>query len=269
MAQFKNLMEIFKLLNKTNCRKCNETTCLAFAAAVFKGEKQLAACPDLDPGIIAQYGVQEKRQSGYEADLEKALAYLKSEVSAVDFSTAAKRIGAVSANGKLTLKVMGKDFSVDNKGYLYSDIHVNPWVTIPILTYILQCKGSPVNGKWMPLRELPGGQERYRLFAQRCEKPLKKLADTHTELFEDLVDIFNGRPVENHYQSDIAIVLQPLPLVPMLVCYWKPEDGMASDLNLFFDASAPDNLGMDGIYALGTGIVNMFEKLALRHGVVQ
>ena len=41
---------------------------------------------------------------------------------------------------------------------------------------------------------------------------------------------------------------------------------MASDLNLFFDASAEDNLGIGGIYALGTGITRMFEKLALRHG---
>ena len=29
-------MEIFKLLNGSNCRECNEKTCLAFAVAVFK-----------------------------------------------------------------------------------------------------------------------------------------------------------------------------------------------------------------------------------------
>jgi len=41
MAQFKNLMEIFQLLDKSNCKKCNLPTCMAFAAAVFKGEKML------------------------------------------------------------------------------------------------------------------------------------------------------------------------------------------------------------------------------------
>jgi hypothetical protein len=266
MAQFQNLMEVFKLLPKTNCRKCNKPTCLTFAAAVFNGESQLAECPDIDPAIIKEYGVQEKRVNPYQADQEKVLAQLKSEVAKVDFTAAAERIEAVYANDKLTLKVMGKDFSVDNQGKLYSDIHVNPWVTAPILNYILQCKGVPVKNDWKPLRELPQGRDWSPLFGQQCEKPLKKLADTYTDLFEDLVDIFNGQPVEGHYQSDIAIALKPLPLVPMLICYWKPDDGMDSDLNLFFDATAIDNLSIEGVYSLGTGIVQMFEKLALRHG---
>jgi hypothetical protein len=161
---------------------------------------------------------------------------------------------------------MGKDFGVDAAGNMVTDIHVNPWVTIPILNYILDCKGTPVKGEWVPLRELPSGKDWHRLFGQRCEKPLKKIADSYTDLFTDLADIFNGQPVDGHYQSDVALVLHPLPLVPLLICYWHAEAGMGSDLNLFFDASAEDNLGIGGIYALGTGITRMFEKLALRHG---
>ena len=75
-------------------------------------------------------------------------------------------------------------------------------------------------------------------------------------------------PNDNHYPSDVVLVLHPLPLIPLLICYWRAEDGMMSDLNLFFDASAEDNLGISGIYALGTGITRMFEKLALRHGSI-
>ncbi len=106
----------------------------------------------------------------------------------------------------------------------------------------------------------------YRLFGQRCEKPLKKVADRYSDLFSDLVHLFNGRPAGNHFQSDVAMVLEPLPLVPLLICYWHPEEGMGSNMNLFFDASAEDNLGIGGRYALGTGITRMFERLALRHG---
>ena len=42
-------MEIFTLLDKSNCRKCNEKTCLAFAAAVFQGRKDITECPKLTP----------------------------------------------------------------------------------------------------------------------------------------------------------------------------------------------------------------------------
>jgi Domain of unknown function (DUF3786) len=193
---------------------------------------------------------------------------LRAKLAAIDFEQAAQRIGAAYDGSRLVLKIMGKDFAVDTAGKIYTDIHVHPWVTIPVLNYILECRGAPVRGQWVPLRELPSGKDWYRLFGQRCEKPMKQIADSYAELFTDLVDIFNGRPVDGHYQSDVALVLHPLPLVPLLICYWRPDEGMESDLNLFFDASAEDNLGIRGIYALATGITRMFERLAVRHGSV-
>jgi hypothetical protein len=63
-----------------------------------------------------------------------------------------------------------------------------------------------------------------------------------------------------------SLVLHPLPKVLLLICYWKPEDDLASDLNIFFDSKAEENLNIESIYTLGTGLVIMFEKLALRHG---
>ncbi|MFH1350796.1 MAG: (Fe-S)-binding protein, partial [Pseudomonadota bacterium] len=44
MSPLNNPVEILKLLDKSNCRRCNEATCLAFAAAVFKGKKRLDEC---------------------------------------------------------------------------------------------------------------------------------------------------------------------------------------------------------------------------------
>ncbi len=267
MPELNTVMDIFKLLDKTNCRECNEATCLAFAGAVFQGRKELSQCPHLDSDIIERFGNKiEKPQSAAE-DLEKALELLKNRAAAVNLPAVAPKLGGRMVNGRLTLKVMGKDFSVDSKGNLYSDIHVHPRVVIPILNYIIDGGGIPAAGKWVPLRELPSGRDWYRLFGQRCEKPMKKLADTYPELFDDLVHLFNGKRVTNHYQADIALVLHPLPNVPLLICYWKPDEGLSSDLNLFFDATAEENLNIDSIFALGTGLMMMFEKIALRHGV--
>ena len=91
--------------------------------------------------------------------------------------------------------------------------------------------------------------------------------DAYSDLFEDMIHLFNGKQVENHYASDISLVLEPLPKMPILICYWKPEDGMESDLNVFFDSAAEANLSIESIYTLGAGLVIMFEKLALRHGL--
>jgi hypothetical protein len=259
-------MDIFKLLNQSNCRECYEATCLAFAAAVFKGQKQLHECPYLDKSVIERYGAKTGGHRGMEQDLDKAMDLLKRKVSTIDLSSSAKRLGARVSGDRFTINVLGKDFHVDSQGNLSSEIHVHPWVTIPILGYILNCTENPVSGKWVPFRELKKGKTWSRLFEQRCEKPLKRIADTYTDLFEDLIRIFNGKPLENQYNSDISLVLYPLPKVPILICYWKPEDDLDSSLSLFFDSTAEDNLNIESLYTLGTGLVRMFEKLASRHG---
>lgn len=86
-----------------------------------------------------------------------------------------------------------------------------------------------------------------------------------TDLFEDMIRAFNGKQVENHYDSDVSLVLRPLPKVPILICYSKPEDGFESILNVFFDSTAEDHLNIESIYLLAVGLVRMFEKIALRH----
>lgn len=266
MPQINNAMDVFKLLNKSNCKECGQATCLAFAAAVFKGEVKLSECPYLDSDIVRRYGERTEPPRTVERDMDAAVNQLKNRIREIDLASTARRLGAPFDNGKLTLKILGKDFNVDSQGNLSSDIHVHAWVTIPVLNYILEGSGVPPSGNWVPLRELQNGKNWYRLFGQRCEKPMKKVADTYTDLFEDMIHIFNGKQVENHYNSDISLVLLPLPKLPMLVCYWKPDDGLESDLNLFFDSTAEQNLKIESIYGLGTGMVRMFEKLAVRHG---
>lgn len=267
MAKINNPMEIFKLLNGSNCRHCNEKTCLAFAVAVFKGRRELAECPYIEKDVLKQFSDGIEKPNTIDEDMLEAIENLKQKIPGIDLAAAAERLGAKYNDGKLTIKVMGKDFSVDQEGRLITDIHVNPWIAVPVLTYILNAEGKAVSGNWISFRELKDGQSRYALFQQRCEKPLKKIADTYSEVFKDMLDIFSGKRVDNYSGSDVSIVLRPLPLVPILVCYWAPEDGLESDLYIFFDENAEHNLDIDTLYTLVAGIVHMFEKLSLRHGV--
>jgi hypothetical protein len=61
-------------------------------------------------------------------------------------------------------------------------------------------------------------------------------------------------------------VLHPLPNIPIMICYWKPDEGLASSLNLYFDTTADDNLDIGSLFSLGAGLAQMFEKLSHRHG---
>jgi len=258
-------MELYKLLDRSDCRKCGKPTCLAFAVAVIQGQKRLDECPALDATIIEHYGGNVLKQLPFDEQQFESIEEWKQKMPAIDLASAAKRLGAEFRDSRLTIKCLGKDFSVDTKGNIITEIHVNAWIAVPVLNYIVAGEGRPPAGKWVPFRELKGGKSWYQLFERRCEKPLKMVADTYTDLFEDMIRLFNGRQVENHYSSDISLVLHPLPKIPILISYWKPDGGLQSDLTIFFDATADKNLNIENIYTLATGLVIMLGKLALRH----
>jgi hypothetical protein len=265
MAQLNNPMEILKLLDKSNCRKCNEATCLAFAAAVARGQRALNECPSIEEDVIKQFGGEALDRKPPDRDVEEVLNQLKGSLRTIDLAAAAKRLHTPFKYGILTLKVFGKDFSVDSKGNFSSEIHIHSWLTLPVLNYILEGAGAEPSGKWVPFRELKGGKDWARFFEHRCEKPMKKVADSYTDFFADMLHVFAGKQVERHFDSDISLVLRPLPKVPILICYWRPEDDLDSDFHLFFDSTAERNLSIETIYLLSTGLVIMFEKIALRH----
>jgi hypothetical protein len=260
-----NHLEIYRLLQKSNCGRCEFPTCLAFAAAVMRGDKQMDLCPHIDSSVLAQFKGRPGPRPGIQEDRDEALRQLRTQIQVVDLAEAAERLGASHSGNILTVKCLGKDFHVDPKGTVRSDRHLTPWLIIPLLNYIIHCVGKEVAGKWVLFNELEGGADWARLFAQRCEKPLKQFIDTHTDLFEDVIAIFGGNPMEDSSSCDFLIVLHPLPRVPVLIRYWRKEGDFDSALTLMFDSTAADNLGVEPLYTICVGIVTMFEKIARTH----
>ena len=263
----KNVMEIFTLLDKSNCRKCGEKTCLAFAGKVYLGQCNISACPHLSEQAIEKLEESTVVPVGSDENQEEYIASLKHDISMLDFAETAEKIGATFDGATMIIRILGKNFGIQQQtGDFKTDLHLIPWVVMPLLEYVLHCQGIVVSGDWVSFRELRKGKERYPLFKKRGEDILKHLADKYVDFFDDIVHMFDGTQVAKEFESDVSVVLYPLPLVPVMICYWKPEDGMASSLNLFFDSSADHNLDADAVFFLGTGLAQMFEKLAEHHG---
>ena len=266
MSQLNNPLDIYKLLPKSNCRQCQVPTCLAFSDAVIKGQKRLDDCPHLENNIVKQFDVKVIKRVPYEQQQEQLLEQMKREIATIDFSSSAKRLGASLSGGKLKIRCLGKDFFVDPKGNITSDCHTNTWIKLPLLDYVMTCSGKSVIGEWVPFRELKNGMTWIPLFEPLCEKPLKQIMDTHTDLVETVFHVFGGKLVKNSYSSDISLILYPLPRIPIFICYCKPEDELESKLNVFFDTTAEDNLNIRSIFGITAGLVRMFEKIIHRHG---
>ena len=266
MPEFKNALEVFKLLPGTNCGKCMVPSCLAFAVAVFNGNMRLKACPYLDHSLLEQHGSHSPNWMMMEQEYQKSLGPLKKKINSVDFQSSVERLGASLSGERLAIKSLGRDFFVSPDGGVSSACHVHAWITVPLLNYVISCSGKPFSGRWTPFRELRDGVSWGPLFTEQFEAPLRLIADANPDLFETMIQFFNGRPEPSPVDADISIALDLLPRLKILICYWKSEDGLESFLKTLVDDTAPDNLNIESIFILCVGLMRMLAKVADTHG---
>ncbi len=258
-------LEIYRALAKNNCGRCQLPSCLAFAAAAASGQKNLADCPLLDAAArerLATCLAGRPEQELYK--FVKDLNQFEQQIVKLDFAQAAGRIGGILRDGRLVISSLGKEFAVDQQGQVHSDCHLIPWVKAPLLAYVTNPEHQNVTGHWLNFRDLPGGMERRNLFASRCERLLKELADQHVDLLRDLAELFQGEDATG-FAADTALILRPLPHFPLLICWQAPEDDIDSSLTILFDPCCGVNLPAQMTLSLCIGLVQMFSRIAALH----
>jgi len=138
---------------------------------VFKERKPIHACPYLEKKVLEQYGGETKKANTVDEYKAEAIEILKQKISLIDLSKAAERLGARFSNNKLSIKIFGKEFSIDTKGNLSSEVHINAYMVVPALNYILNASGKPPQKNWITFRELKGGPSRYAHFNNGVKNP--------------------------------------------------------------------------------------------------
>ncbi len=266
MTDIKNPLEIYKTLPRTNCGHCGLPSCIAFAAAVFQRMKQMSGCPYLEKNIAEEIGGNMiTKQRSLDDEQWKVIRQLQKKIELLDLEDVALKIGAKMRNGKLAINCLGKNFFVDQAGNMTSTCHINHWLYIPLLHYIIECQGAEPQNDWISFSELPDAVEWHQYFSHRCEEPLRQLADAHQELLFEMFFLFEAQPVPTAGKADYSLLLKPLPKVPFLINYWRAEEGFPAKLNILLDRSTGQNINAHAITLLARGIVEMFRQLIVSH----
>lgn len=121
-------------------------------------------------------------------------------------------------------------------------------LVLVLLHYLLGAKSTPLAGKWIGEKDLPGGTLFFRGPHAFPTKRLLERFGTDKQWFGRAMEALNGAPVD---VGDAAYRLWVLPRVPVLFILWEGDEEFEPELNIRFDASIQDHLEtLDTIWAM-------------------
>jgi hypothetical protein len=119
---------------------------------------------------------------------------------------------------------------------------------ILLLHYLMKADGSPLTGKWVGYKDIPGGLLYASVFARRVTEPLVRKFGKSAKGFRDIGIKLGGEPAE---VGDASFTLEVFPFIALQYVLWKGDEEFPPTVQLLFDASVDHYLSLEDIVVLG------------------
>lgn len=262
------VLDVYKLLPRSNCGECGLPTCLAFATRVIKEGEDLNRCPYLPESAAPQVAaVQAQQQAGLgrrRESLAIAKEALEEKVAPLNFArqAAARGLSSGEEDGRpyVMLPFFGQELKVFKDRVLYPPgVKENPWDAILIYNYLASPGEAPVTGTWVSFQSLPNSVSKTKTLERLQRQLAEDFAGRLALLIKRAADL-GGRPVRVGEDADAALLFEPLPRVPILLLYWEPEEDFPAQARFLFDSSVGAYLDLESLLFLVEGLI---ERLTL------
>ncbi len=257
------ILELLKMLPRTNCGDCGYPTCMAFATHVLREGVAPSTCPHFEPRKLVQVEniLKEQEAGGVTAFPEHFVSAKKHVISKIQHYDLQELAPCLGAEYRLEA---GKDFlliSLLGRCYTVSKDEVTPldggehdvWEHVLLYNYIAQACREPLKGTWVAMGELPGALAKQKAFEAGCED---KIAGGFAAQLESLKDVLRrlgavSPPMETN--AEFHAVFYPLPKIPFLLYFWDEdqEDGFPAKVKILFDATVLCYLDIESLVFLG------------------
>ena len=142
-------------------------------------------------------------------DLNPALKIAVADFKKTDFSSITFRSGAIVAGQEVQVCYLNRKYSICLPEVAWED-GVSLREKIIILHYLTRSKGTPLSGKAIDFREVPGGNLYYPIFEARVHRPFLKTFGAKPKLPLLLPPPLRGRIEVGGYNLSRANLLNEL-----------------------------------------------------------
>ena len=117
-----------------------------------------------------------------------------------------------------------------------------------LLHYLIGADDSPLTGKWVGYKDIPGGLLYMGVFARRVTEPLVRKFGRFAKRFQEAGIGSGGIPAGI---GDASFTLSALPRIPIQYVLWEGDDEFPPSVQLLFDSSVDHYLPLEDIVVLG------------------
>jgi hypothetical protein len=119
---------------------------------------------------------------------------------------------------------------------------------ILLLHYLIRADGTPLSGKWIGYKDIPGGLLYASVFSRRVTEPLVQKFGRSAKGFKEIGTGLGGEPAG---VGDASFILRVFPLIPLQYILWEGDEEFVPTVQLLFDASVDHYLSLEDLVVLG------------------
>lgn len=192
-----------------------------------------------------------QKQKNYQQTFDLACETLRR----MDLQERANRAGARYLKGsdgeRIVLECFSEPYEVVFPGVTFlapGKKVVSLVMRILILHYLIKADGTPLSGKWVPYKDVPGGMLYAPVFSRRVTEPLIKVFGNSAAAFKE-AGLKMGATMGDI--GDASFSIQAFPLVPLQYVLWEGDEEFPPTLQLLFDSSVEHYLSLEDMVVLG------------------
>jgi hypothetical protein len=182
-----------------------------------------------------------------ESNYDKVCAGLLLEVEKAGAAANAPLLEGSVEDGLARIPLFGRDCIVRPDGVYMDGQKVDFMGGILIARYLLQAGRQSVGRAWLPYRDLKDGGQFSSFIKANIEDKIAQAFAGKRSLLGERLSGLGGVPAASDVAGDVALVVYPLPKLPVLCLFWDSDEEFPASFQFLFDASASSYLDLESL----------------------
>lgn len=154
--------------------------------------------------------------------------------------------GAVRPGGTF-IRIFNEEWCVRGDGVYDGERRLDTTGSILVARYLLKAGDGEIRGVWLPYRDLKDGLQFASFIKTHIEDKIALEFSGRGNVLKERMLCLGAKTYEGETTADLALVVSPLPRVPVL-CLFRDRDGeFPASFQFLFDASAPAYLDLESL----------------------